>query len=359
MISTKSLVTWGWLGGDGAIPDPPTNIGVTSLTTSVLLVSWDFTSYAGGFDLYRSTSLSGTFVKVNTSPILFLSYYDGQENTPLNADTVYYYKVKALGPTHDTDSAFSGIASGKTLSSSESGNIYYYPETIRCVTVALLDMFNDFWIKRYTSAPAKGSTVVKSVRVPIMFGPVEKRHADELRDGKEGFQAPPVPRMSLVFNGLDYDASRASGVNEIRSFYDSAIPVSNLDQFFTDVNPTPYNYSFTLSLLTESIGDYSQILENILPYFNPTRYLRVKEFQFLNIERDLPVKLGNVTQNFSDSIDISEKRKIGGDIELTVNGWMYRPIGYAKLIKTINVNYLINNNIVNDTVIDEYGVFRS
>lgn len=341
MLTSSSLLTWGWFG-EGTTPDAPSNVVITSLSTSVLLVSWDFDSYAAGFDVYRSLSLTGTFVKVNSTPVLALSFYDGQVNTPLSADTTYYYKVKALGPLPENDSLFSSIASGKTLNSSESGHTYYYPETIRNVTVALLDMFDDFFIKRYDKTPAKEGTIVKTVRVPIMFGPAEKRHFDELRDGKDGYQAPPVPRMALILNGIEYDRERASGINEIRHFYDSALELSDLDDFFTDLNPAPYNYNFTLSVQTQSVSDFSQIVEQILPYFNPMRYLRVKEFAFLNVERDLPVIMGGITPAFTDSMEVGDKRRVDGDIELKVQGWMYRPIDSIKIIKYIRSKYILS-----------------
>lgn len=345
MLSSESLMTWGWFGisGGGAnTPNAPSNVNITSISKSVLLVSWEFDAYAAGFDVYRSDSASGTFAKTNITPIMALSFYDGQQTTALSADTVYYYKVQALGPSSEYNSSFSTVTSGKTLSPSESGHTYYYPETVRNVTVALLDMFDDFFIKRYDKTPARDASIVKTVRVPIMFGPNEKRHLDELRIGKDGYQAPPVPRMSLILTGIEYDPSRASGINEIRHFYDTNLQLNGLDQFFTELNPAPYNYNFTLSIQTESVSDFSQIVENILPYFNPMRYLRVKEFAFLNIERDLPVLMGGITPNFSDVMEVSDKRKIDGDIELKVQGWMYRPIDAVKIIKYIKSKYIIS-----------------
>lgn len=339
-LNIESLWTYGWFC-DGMTPDPPENIVVTTISTSVLLLTWDFDSYARGFDIYRSESLTGTYAKINTYVIQDLSFYDGQQTVALSADTVYYYKMKALGQTSEYDSVFSSIISGTTSKDSASNQTYYYPETIRNVTVAVLDMFDDFYIKRYDRTPAKNGTVVKTVRVPIMFGPQEKRHMDELRGTKDGWQAPPVPRLSLVLNGIEYDPSRASGINEIRHFYDTNLEIKDLDGFFADVNPAPYNFNFTLSVMTDSLSDFSQIVENILPYFNPNRYLRVKEFSFLNIERDLPLALGGITPNFTDSLDVGQERRVDGDMSLTVQGWMYRPISSEKIIKSIKTSFLI------------------
>jgi hypothetical protein len=342
-LNVGTLWSYGWIS-DGLNPevaDTPQDPNVTIISSSILLLSWDFSSFAKGFDLYRSETISGTYEKVNSSTIYELFFYDGQQTEPLSADTQYFYKVKSLGPTSDYDSPFSVVFSGTTPSTNELTKTYYYPETIRNVTVSILDMFNDFHIKRYDKTPTKNAGIVKTVHVPISFGPVEKRHFDELRGTKDGWQAPPVPRMCLVLDGIEYDASRASGINELRHFYDTNLLVRDVDQFFTDINPAPYNFNFTLSILTDSLSDFSQIVENILPYFNPNRFLRVKEFSFLNIERDLPVQLGNISPNFSQDMEVGDEKKINADVSLIIKGWMYRPISYEKIIKIVNTNFFI------------------
>ena len=68
----------------------------------------------------------------------------------------------------------------------------------------------------------------------------------------------------------------------------------------------------------------------------------VKEFSFLNIERDLPVLMGGITPTFSNDMEVSERREVDGDVALTVQGWMYRPIDAQKIIKQINSKFIIS-----------------
>ena len=85
------------------------------------------------------------------------------------------------------------------------------------------------------------------------------------------------------------------------------------------------------------------IVENIIPYFNPTRTLRIKEFSFLNLERDLKVNLdGAVAVEFSDDISDEEMRFINGTISFTVDSYLYRPTDTAKLIKIIKTRIFKN-----------------
>jgi hypothetical protein len=58
---------------------------------------------------------------------------------------------------------------------------YYYPETIRGITVALLDVFNDMEVRRRDD----NGDVAKTFKLPITFGPAEKYHYLRDEDGQQ------------------------------------------------------------------------------------------------------------------------------------------------------------------------------
>jgi hypothetical protein len=87
---------------------------------------------------------------------------------------------------------------------------------------------------------------------------------------------------------------------------------------------------------------FAQIMENILPYFNPALFLRVKEFSFLNIERDLRVTMPGVVPEFiSPEISDDDRRYVNATLDLTVEAWMYRPFEYSSIIKVIDSRYFV------------------
>ena len=219
------------------------------------------------------------------------------------------------------------------------GSQYYYPETIRGITVALLDVFNNIQVKRRDD----NGVVAKSFVLPITFGPAEKYHYLRDEDGQEKRYYLQLPRLAMSLTGFNYSSDRAVGVNENRYFFDEDIGIENSTQFTKDFQPTPYDLTFTLYIRTESMDDFSQVVEQILPYFNPSLHLRVKEFAGLNIERNLRVTLDGVSPEFLDVQEENSKRYINGTINLTVNAYMYRPISDAAIIKEIQTRYLVNN----------------
>lgn len=219
-------------------------------------------------------------------------------------------------------------------------NTYYYKKELRNVTVALLDMFNNIKVHR---RDASGS-LVKVIDVPIKFGPGEKYYL--FQTGREAGRKlyPSVPSILLELTNIDYDSERASSVNEVRQFYDPITISSASDQFWTDVQPAPYNLSFNLMIRTESMDDFAQIIENIYPGFNPTNMLRVKEFSFCNIERDLKVSIGSTSISYPAEMGEEDHRYIDATIPVTVNAFFYRPILESDLIKYIKVQYFYNND---------------
>ena len=243
---------------------------------------------------------------------------------------------------------------------------WYYPKTIRNITLAFTDLFNDLIVKRLDDV----GLVSKTIEVPIKFGPVNKYQQIQMeRESGTGYYIK-LPGLAVTLDGVNYASDRAMGVNEERFFHDVDMGLDNLTEFYKDVNPTPYDFSYSLHVLTESMDDFSQILENILPYFNPSLHLRVKEFSFLNVERDLQVTQTGISTEFLDPQSEGEKRYVNGSIQFTVKGYMYRPVTTAKVIKEIHSKYFISDStafvseaktIINDVVLfaDEFTTIPS
>lgn len=228
---------------------------------------------------------------------------------------------------------------------------YYYARTLKQISVAILNMFNNFKVVKHDR---DGNAIIER-NVPITWGPVEKYHLDRIENhyvDADGIQHnikyyEEIPRMALTLNGIVYNSERATGVNQWRTWFKESLELNDanteVDTILTDYQPTPYDYNFTLSIKADSTDNLAQILENILPYFNPKLMLRVKEFSFLNIERDLPVKMDGVNPEFVGDEGENDTKFVNATINLTVEGWAYRKFAYSKVINVINKKYIRND----------------
>lgn len=219
---------------------------------------------------------------------------------------------------------------------------YFYANTIKNIVISLTDMFNDLVVKRANDS----GVIVKTIPVPIKFGPVHKfQQIYQEMENTNGNYYLSLPGLAITLDNIEYATERVRGANEVRYTYDANLGIDSIDAFWTDVNPTPYNLTFTLNILTEAMDDFCQIVENILPYFNPMLSLRVKEFSFLNLERDLPVKLQSIQPEFLEPQAENEVRYVNGKITLLVEAFMYRPLTDANIIKQIQTRYYTNKNL--------------
>ena len=196
-------------------------------------------------------------------------------------------------------------------------------------------MFDDITVKRYAKDFV---TVVKTIDVPIIFGSVEKFHQTRKEEESLERYYQTLPRIAVSVEAIEYNSERCVATNELRSFYDP-LSGTEIPLVIRDVEPTPYDLTFKMQIKADSMSDFYQVLENILPYFNPSLYLRVREFSFLNLERDLRVTLESVVPEFVEDIDETGTRMTNGTLTFKVDAYLYRPIDNAKIIKKIDSRY--------------------
>lgn len=218
---------------------------------------------------------------------------------------------------------------------------FYYAETIKNVSLAFLNLFNDMVVKKY----AKDGSVVKSINVPIRLGPVDKKH-DSRREDYNNTNEPfymTLPRMAVTGPNLGWAEERVKSANTIRNFYAENLGLDSVDEFTSDPHPTPYDFNYILHVKSHDFSYYCQILENVLPYFNPSKYMRVKEFSFLNIERDLEVMFnGDASLDLAPEFAENETDMYETQLGFTVKGWMYYPTFTSEVIKIINSKYYVD-----------------
>lgn len=148
-----------------------------------------------------------------------------------------------------------------------------------------------------------------------------------------------LPTMAVTFSGFTYSQDRAVASRTRRYILDPKQYKSPAD-FLTDMMPTPWDINFTLAIRTESFQDFCQILEQIIPWFNPSINISVKEFESVNLQRDVRVTLNGLSTEITEEIEEDGKRYVNGSLEFTADSWFYKPISTAdNIIKTIHSHY--------------------
>ena len=224
---------------------------------------------------------------------------------------------------------------------------YYFVRSQYKVEVALLDLYNNIKINRFSGVPG-ASTVVKTLKVPIVFH-YSKDFANWYSMTSSKPVLPPLPILGLRFSHREPAPSARTQPTYARQIFSQSAGI-----WIKDIEPTPYYYYYDLELLSDMASDWQQVAENILPYFNPFRTLRIKEFDFApDIERKIPVFLQGVQDTIEDetSTDTQNHRFFKFKITFRLEFDLYRPFELPEMIKYAQMNMRV------DDIIDQLQVW--
>jgi hypothetical protein len=202
---------------------------------------------------------------------------------------------------------------------------YSYHEIFRKTVVAFGTLFNNIELRRNDEV----------MKVPLAYGPKAKFLArlDQVPDPTNKRVQITLPRISFEINGITYDSSR-----KVSPTQKIAIPTSNTKNKNVFM-PVPYNLGFELAIISKNQEDGLQILEQILPYFQPHYNLSVKLLPSMNEVKDVPVVLQNIDYEDDYEGDFSTRRAIIYTLQFSVKTYLYGPVTEPKVIKKAIVDY--------------------
>ena len=214
---------------------------------------------------------------------------------------------------------------------------YYYHEIMRKTIVSFGTLFNQIYIRHDDST---GNTY-SELKVPLAYGPAQKFLArlEQQADLNKPVQTT-LPRMSFEMTSVNYDSTRKVGVTQTFKASDG----TNMKKVYM---PVPYNVGFELNILTKLNDDALQIVEQILPYFQPSFNLTVDLVKSIGEKRDIPIVLDSI--NFQDDYegDFSTRRALIYTLNFTAKTYLFGPVAESSegLIKKVQVDYHTDTNV--------------
>ena len=206
---------------------------------------------------------------------------------------------------------------------------YFYNEILRKTIIGFGTLFNDLTIKQENSV----------VKVPLAYGPVQKFLARlEQAPNLSQSVAISLPRMSFEFTGLTYDPGRKVSTTQQITVKDPS-GGTDIKKVYT---PVPYNMQFELNIMCKLNDDALQIVEQILPYFQPSYNLTVNLVSEINEKKDVPIVLENVTFQDDYEGDYTSRRVLMYTLRFTAKTYLFGPVSSATkdIVKSVSVRYL-------------------
>ena len=232
------------------------------------------------------------------------------------------------------------------------GQSQFYHETIRKLVVAFGSMFNDIHLVRKNNA----GVITQTMKVPLAYGPKQKFLARLRQDATlDNKVAVTLPRIGFEITGLSYDPARK--LNRVQQF--KKVKGTTTKSLDTQYMPVPYNIDFGLYILSKQSDDALQIVEQILPYFQPEYTVTLREVPELDIVRDVPVTLTGIQYEDDYEGDFSSRRAIIYTLAFTAKFYLYGPVTSSSVIKTVQVDQYTDLPAVTPTREQRYTVTPS
>ena len=189
-----------------------------------------------------------------------------------------------------------------------------------------MDAFNDIQVRRYMP---DGKTVRDLIKVPIKLAVKEKfwywyneRKDDEM-----------LPMITVWLTTIDYATDR-----QVNSFFEMCASSPGDDLSYQKfLHPVPYNFTFTMSIWSLHLVDVDQILEQILPFFAPHIYIRMR-IDELNVEHDVKIVFQSATPEVSLEMPDEEYRVINYTLDFQAQAWLFKPVTVGKVVDEFCIN---------------------
>ena len=209
---------------------------------------------------------------------------------------------------------------------------YFYHEIFRKTVIGFGTLFNNINIKH-----RDGSDNTYSVmKVPLAYGPTQKFLArlEQAADLNKPVQLS-LPRLSFEMTGLSYDPTRKTTATKSFITREEGDKKTQKKTYM----PVPYNMRFELSIMSKTNEDALQIIEQILPYFQPAYNLTITLVDAIKEKKDIPIQLEGISMDDQYEGDFTTRKALIYTIRFSAKTYLFGPVGSSSgLIKSATVD---------------------
>jgi hypothetical protein len=177
-------------------------------------------------------------------------------------------------------------------------NQYFYNKSLRKLVVSFGSLFSNIYVEH----PNQNDEANTQIIVPITYAPQEKfirRLLEPSSIDNTTRIENQLPKLSYMMTSIVPDPSRRTN---------KSIPLKQMSNYPADCTGTtglifqqiPVNISFSLFVYTRHLDDTLQIVEQIMPYFNPDHIIAL---DMNSAQTDVHVPITMVSNSISERYD--------------------------------------------------------
>jgi len=206
----------------------------------------------------------------------------------------------------------------------------YFFDTIKKTFLVVAKEFSDIQITRKAT---DGSTE-KNIDVELIVANKQKFY--KRINQKSSRQAVVLPAISIWNSEINYMVERQRNPN----FGNYRLEKDDNTIFQYLRNPSPMDFEFQVVVRTKVYSDMRQILETIVPKFQPKKTKSINLIPEMNVTLDLPIILESLATNFELESDEAMESVRGLEAEFTfrAESWIFPPIEEFDMAKYLKLN---------------------
>lgn len=211
----------------------------------------------------------------------------------------------------------------------------YYNKSLRKLVVAFGSLFNNIYVQH--SNPDDINNPL-DIRVPITYAPQEKfiRRLLEPSSITDATRIEnQLPRLSYIMTNVSPDASRRRNKFATIKAPDVVGQVCQPEGYQIE-NIIPVNVGFNLFVYTRHIDDTLQIVEQIMPYFNPDHIFEIDMNQAQQAVRiPLIMSSNNISERYDG--DFGNRRVNISSFSFVAKSYIYGTVSPMTRIENIGL----------------------
>jgi len=225
---------------------------------------------------------------------------------------------------------------------------HFYHATVRKSVAVFGTLFNNITVIRKDGSGG----ILNQVKVPLAYGPKQKFLARLNEDLDNQSLALKMPRMAFEITSLDIDLNQKQ--NKRNKITNASTDTSKRDKIDFQV---PYNIGMELTIMAKNQDDGLQILEQIIPFFQPDYTVSIKPIDgWTTFTQDVPIVLNSVTFNDDYEADFITRRVLTYTLGFTMKMTFYSSKGSQGVIKEIDIDYINQANTTQEFQSSTYKI---
>ena len=211
---------------------------------------------------------------------------------------------------------------------------HFYNESTRRMVSVFGSIFNDMEVIKKDGS----GKILQKIKVPLGYAPQTKVLARLSEQQTAPNIALKLPRISFEISSMEYDANArvSKHKNYTKVITGDTLQINKLGA------PAVYKVGFELNILASTQDEALQLLEQILPMFQPEYTVTIHDIPTMGITTDTPIVLESVTMNDDYEGDLVTRRAIVYTLVFGTRIRYYRGIGKSKQILNTEVDFSEN-----------------